>query len=57
MRCVGHVAQMRRRGMHVDYWWETQKKRDLYEDQDVDRWIILKWILEKSDGMIWTGSI
>jgi hypothetical protein len=30
-----------RRGMHIGYWWESQK-----EDQDVGSWIILKWILE-----------
>jgi hypothetical protein len=30
MRWAGHVAQMGRRGMHIDYWWE----RDHWEDQD-----------------------
>jgi hypothetical protein len=38
--------------MHIGYWWERQK-----EGQDVGRWIILKWILERKDGMVWTGSI
>jgi hypothetical protein len=28
-------------------WWESQKERDHYEDQDVDGWIILKWILDR----------
>jgi hypothetical protein len=28
MRCAGHVARMGRRGMHVGYWWESQKERD-----------------------------
>jgi hypothetical protein len=37
-----------RRGMHVGYWWESQK-----EDQDVGRWTILKLILDKEDGMGW----
>jgi hypothetical protein len=32
--------------MHKKYWWEGQKERDLWEDQDVGGWIILKWILE-----------
>jgi hypothetical protein len=35
-----------RRGMHIGYWWENQKDRDHYEDQNVDVWTILKWILE-----------
>jgi hypothetical protein len=25
--------------------------------QDVGGWTILKWILERYDGMVWTGSI
>jgi hypothetical protein len=28
MRWAGHIAQMGRRGMHVRYWWESQKERD-----------------------------
>jgi hypothetical protein len=27
MRWAGHVAQMGRRGMHIGYWWESQKER------------------------------
>jgi hypothetical protein len=37
---------MGRRGMHVEYWWESRKEGDHWEDQDVGGWIILKWILE-----------
>jgi hypothetical protein len=40
-----HVA-LRRRGIHREFWWESQKKRDHREDQEVRRWIILKWIFE-----------
>jgi hypothetical protein len=47
MRWAEHVARMVRTGMHIGYWWETQKERDHEEDQDVGGWIILKWILEK----------
>jgi hypothetical protein len=43
--------------MHIGYWWESQKKRDHMEDQDVDGRTILKWILEMYDGMVWIGSI
>jgi hypothetical protein len=28
MMCAGHVAGMRRSGMRVGYWWESQKERD-----------------------------
>jgi hypothetical protein len=28
-----------------------------WEDQDVEGWAILKWILERQDGMVWIGSI
>jgi hypothetical protein len=35
MRWEGHVARMRIRGMHIEYWWEIQKERDHWEDQDV----------------------
>jgi hypothetical protein len=28
MRWAGHVARMRRRGIHIGYWWESQKERD-----------------------------
>jgi hypothetical protein len=38
--------------MHIGYWWESQKERDHWEDQDVGGWTILKWILEKWDGMV-----
>jgi hypothetical protein len=27
MRWAGHVARMGRRGMHIGYWWESQKDR------------------------------
>jgi hypothetical protein len=27
MRLAGHVARIRRRGMCVEYWWESQKER------------------------------
>jgi hypothetical protein len=34
-------------GMHIEYWWESQKERDHWEDQDVGVWTILKWILDR----------
>jgi hypothetical protein len=28
MRWTGHVARIGRRGMHIGYWWESQKDGD-----------------------------
>jgi hypothetical protein len=38
---------MGRKGMHIGYWWESQKEGDYYEYQDIRGWIILKWILDR----------
>jgi hypothetical protein len=40
----------------IDYWWESQRERDYYEDQDAGGWI-LGWILERWDGVMWTGLV
>jgi hypothetical protein len=57
MKWAGLVARMGRRGMHIGYWWEIQKERDHWEDQDVGGWTILKWMLERYDGMVGIGLI
>jgi hypothetical protein len=44
---AGHGARMGRRGMPIGYWWESQKERNHWEDQDIGRWTILKWILKR----------
>jgi hypothetical protein len=36
--------------VNIEYWWECQKERNHYEDQDISGWIMFKWIL---DGMDW----
>jgi hypothetical protein len=41
--------------MHVGYWWENEKERDHWENQLLGGWAILKWILERQNGMVWTG--
>jgi hypothetical protein len=41
VRWTGHVARMGRRGMHVEFCWESRKERDHKEDLDVGRRIIL----------------
>jgi hypothetical protein len=33
--------------MHIGYWWESQKERDDWENQDVGGPTISKWILER----------
>jgi hypothetical protein len=55
MRWAGHVARMGKSGMNIEYWWESQKERYHQEDEDVNGWIILKWILEKLDGVVRNG--
>jgi hypothetical protein len=36
-----------RRGTRIGHWWESQKGKEHYEEQDVGGWIILRWILER----------
>jgi hypothetical protein len=43
--------------MHIGFRWESQKERDHYEDLHVGGRIILRWILAKQDGVVWTGFI
>jgi hypothetical protein len=38
----------------IDYSWESQRERGHWEYQDVSGWIILGWILERWDGVMWT---
>jgi hypothetical protein len=42
MRWAEHATRMGIRGMHIGYWWGSQKERDNLEDQDVGGWTILK---------------
>jgi hypothetical protein len=42
---------------NVRYWLESQKERDYQENQDVGGWILLSWILERQDGVVWTGLV
>jgi hypothetical protein len=42
MRWAVHVPRMGRRGLRIGYWWEIQKEKNHWEDQDVGGWAILK---------------
>jgi hypothetical protein len=41
------IAAMGRRGIQIKFWWETQRKRDHYEVQDVGGYITIKLTLER----------
>jgi hypothetical protein len=43
MRWSGHVTCMRRRGIHIGFWWGSQEEINV----DVCGRTILKWILEE----------
>jgi hypothetical protein len=43
MRWAGQLTRIGRRGMHIGFWWESQKERDL----DAVARIMSKWILRK----------
>jgi hypothetical protein len=53
MRWAGHVAQMEKRNAYRIF-WESQKERDHWEDQDIGGWTVLKWIL---NGMDWIDLV
>jgi hypothetical protein len=52
---VGNVVTWKNREMHIKFWSENFKERDL-EAIDTER-KILKWILQKQCEMVWTGFI
>jgi hypothetical protein len=43
--------------MHIGYWWEIQKERDYWEDQEVGGWAILKWIDLTQDRDRWRALV
>jgi hypothetical protein len=47
-----HAARMGEKGNAHRILVESQKERDQWEDKDVGVWIILKWILDRLDGMV-----
>jgi hypothetical protein len=57
MRWEGHVARMGEKRNAYRLSVESQKERDHWEDQDVGGLIILGRILERWDGVMWTGLV
>jgi hypothetical protein len=49
--------EQERRGKHIGYLSESQKERDYKDDQDVSGQKIIKWTLERRDGVLCIGSI
>ena len=43
--------------VYSGFWWGELRERNHLENFDVDRRIILKWILKKWDGEAWTGLV
>jgi hypothetical protein len=43
--------------IYKEFWWGSQEERDHWEDLNVDWRLALKRILEKRDGVAWTGLI
>jgi hypothetical protein len=41
----------------MGFWWGDPRERDHLENPNVNRRIILKWILKKWDLETWTGLI
>jgi hypothetical protein len=38
--------------MYIGYWWESQEERYHWGNKDLGGWTILKWILERWDGIL-----
>jgi hypothetical protein len=46
-----------RRETRIGHWLKSQRERDQEEDQDVGGWIILGWILERWDEVMFAGLV
>jgi hypothetical protein len=57
MRCAVHVARIKRLEMRTNFLLENLNGRDHSEDLGIDGKIILKLILRKLSGRMWTSLI
>jgi hypothetical protein len=56
MRWAGHVTCMGRVGMRIGFCGKTRGKRKVRR-LDMGGWMILKWILERWDRLVYPGLV
>jgi hypothetical protein len=57
MRWAGHLARMMEKRSANKTVGGSQKKWDHWQDHEVGGWTILKWILERENGIVWIALI
>jgi hypothetical protein len=57
MRLAGHIVQMGEKRNACRILVGKPEEKGHWEDQDVGGWTILKWILERYDGMVFVNWI
>jgi hypothetical protein len=55
IRWAGRVARVGIGELNTGFWWGNLKEEDHLEDPGIDGKIILKRIVKKWDGGLWTG--
>jgi hypothetical protein len=55
MKWAGHVARMGKRNAYTILMGKPEGKKPLGRPRR--EWTIIKWILNRKDGVVWTGSI
>jgi hypothetical protein len=57
MRWEGHVARMGEKRNEYRILVGEPEEKNHWEDQDVGGWTILRRILERENGLVWSGSV
>jgi hypothetical protein len=55
VRWAGHVARIGAKRNAYGILAGKPERTSHQEEQDVGGWIIIKWIRERYDGLLWTG--